>query len=221
VGRLGENVAKLAHGLKNAVHSLRGFASLIEPTVGDRQGAQAALAGLRVAIDDLESLARLTLAQPTSEPARAARCDAVQVARDALDEVRRAHPGFDWALDASQAAGERPVPVAERDLREVCLALLRNAVEAGQGRGAGTLVLRDAGPGLALSVRDRGPGIPADQRERLFEPGYTTKPGGSGYGLYLARRVVVQAGGSLELDSQPGEGTSVEISLPRADAEAR
>lgn len=219
VGRLGENVAKLAHGLKNAVHSLRGFAALIEPTVGDRQGARAALAGLRVAIDDLEALARLTLAQPAS--ARAARCDAVQVARDALDEVRRAHPGFDWALDASQTAGERPVPVAERDLREVCLAVLRNAVEAGDGRGAGTLVLRDAGPGLVLSVRDGGPGIPADLRERLFEPGYTTKPGGSGYGLYLARRVVVQAGGSLELHSQPGEGTSVEISLPRAEPEAR
>jgi signal transduction histidine kinase len=218
VGRLGENVAKLAHGLTNAVHSLRGFAALIEPTVGERQGAQAALAGLRVAIDDLEALARLTLEEPRAPSTEV--CDASDVAKRAVAEVQRAHPDFSWNLDAA-VAGESPVAVVERDLLEVFLAVLRNAVEASAGRGEGRVVLRRDDHELAIEISDDGPGIPEAERKRIFEPGYTTKPAGSGYGLYLARRVIADAGGTLSLDSRTGGGTTVAIALRRAVRKAR
>jgi signal transduction histidine kinase len=214
VGRLGENVAKLAHGLTNAVHSLRGFAALIEPTVGERQGAQAALAGLRVAIDDLEGLARLTLDQPQAPSASGHSSDATRVLERALEELRRAHPSFHWSLDASGVADAQPVAILERDLLELCLAVMRNAVEAARGKGSGEVCLRAAAGRIAIEVRDHGPGIPSAECERIFEPGYTTKPSGSGYGLYLARRVVADAGGELSLRSRAGEGTTITISLP-------
>ena len=68
VAAVGENVARLAHGLKNTVHSLRGFVGLIEPRLTDARADRDALGGLRAAIDDLERLARLTL-NPTAEKA--------------------------------------------------------------------------------------------------------------------------------------------------------
>ena len=55
ISRVGENVARLAHGLKNAVHSLRGFVALIEPQLDRASETNAALAGLRAAIDDLDT----------------------------------------------------------------------------------------------------------------------------------------------------------------------
>jgi signal transduction histidine kinase len=63
VARVGENVARLAHGLKNTVHSLRGFVGLIEPRSEKETTSGAAMDGLRSAIDDLEGLARLTLSE--------------------------------------------------------------------------------------------------------------------------------------------------------------
>lgn len=66
---LGEGAARLAHGHKNAIHSLRGFVSLIEPRLGDHKGGAAALEGLKAAIDDLERLALLTLDSARSQAA--------------------------------------------------------------------------------------------------------------------------------------------------------
>ena len=68
---------------------------------------------------------------------------------------------------------------------------------------------------------DEGSGITAAALERIFEPGYTTKQGGSGYGLYLARRLVQEAGGCIAARAADGGGAEVEISLPVAERSAR
>lgn len=79
----------------------------------------------------------------------------------------------------------------------------------------------DAAPGLELVVADNGPGIPAANRERIFEPfdrGDHSQGGpvpGAGLGLTITRRLVEVHGGSIELDSRLGTGTTVKITLPR------
>jgi signal transduction histidine kinase len=219
VGRLGENVARLAHGLKNAVHSLRGFAALIEPTVGERADARSALAGLRVAIDDLESLARLTLdGGKAQRPAPAPRAAVGVALMRALNEMRVAHPDVEWAIEGDSDA---PVGLADAELQELLVILMRNAVEAMDGRGRAEVSLARDGEWVRVAVCDHGVGIEAALLERIFEPGYTTKTSGSGYGLYLARRLVQGAGGRIAARCGSGGGAEFEVVLPVAARSAR
>jgi hypothetical protein len=100
ISRVGENVARLAHGLKNAVHSLRGFVGLIEPHLERGAGTNAAMAGLRAAIDDLEKLARLTLAE--NGPASAAQTAAGATSGAVATAPDRVSRGGLWTESADR-----------------------------------------------------------------------------------------------------------------------
>ncbi|HEM62029.1 MAG TPA: histidine kinase, partial [Chloroflexi bacterium] len=69
---------------------------------------------------------------------------------------------------------------------------------------------------VEIDITDQGPGIRADDMERVFEPFYTTKPRATGLGLTIARRIVNEHGGEIELESREGRGTRVVVSLPVA-----
>jgi signal transduction histidine kinase len=70
-------------------------------------------------------------------------------------------------------------------------------------------------PGLRLSVRDNGPGFTSEQRQRVFERFYTTKPTGTGMGMAIARRIVEAHGGTIAVANNPSPGAEIIISLPR------
>ena len=72
----------------------------------------------------------------------------------------------------------------------------------------------DADPWVRISIRDYGCGIPADVLPRIFDPYFTTKPGGSGLGLATAYAIVAKHGGHIAVDSKPGEGTVFTVDLP-------
>ena len=69
---------------------------------------------------------------------------------------------------------------------------------------------------VQLQVHDTGSGIPAEQLPHLFEPLYTTKPEGTGLGLYLMQEIVVAHGGKVMVESVVGQGTTFTLTLPRA-----
>lgn len=73
----------------------------------------------------------------------------------------------------------------------------------------------DDAPSWEVHVIDTGPGIPPEVRERLFTPYFTTKSGGSGLGLATSKRLVEEHGGSISVDSTPGQGTDFTIRVPR------
>jgi signal transduction histidine kinase len=225
VAALGGNVARLAHGLKNTVHSLRGFVALIEPKL-DRDAGSAAVEGLRAAIDDLEALAHLTLGSDTSSdvpPAEsqdtAARATISPTGSGALGAVERAiveistsHPDVAWELKSD---GRGPaLSISEASLVEILVILLRNGVEAMAGRGGGSVETWESDGEFYVVVCDEGGGFEIDDPDQIFKPGYTTKAQGSGYGLFLARRILEEHGGQITLRAREGKGAAVELRLP-------
>jgi signal transduction histidine kinase len=95
--------------------------------------------------------------------------------------------------------------------------LLRNAAEVTTAGGAVVLSLAPAadGAGLCFEVRDEGPGIPPEDRERVFDPFYTTKERGTGIGLAVVRRVAERHGGTVTVRPSPdGRGSVFALALP-------
>ncbi|MFZ1206865.1 MAG: ATP-binding protein, partial [Pseudolabrys sp.] len=78
---------------------------------------------------------------------------------------------------------------------------------------------RGLGDRVEIRIRDNGTGIPPEVKEKMFNPFFTTKPAGEGTGLGLSIShdiIVKQHGGSIEVDTQPGEFTEIRVILPRA-----
>ncbi|EPR44263.1 integral membrane sensor signal transduction histidine kinase [Desulfovibrio sp. X2] len=109
-----------------------------------------------------------------------------------------------------------------RNLQQVFMNLLLNAMQATPSGGAIDFSARDAGDGhVRFDVRDTGQGIAAEVLEHIFEPFYTTKEVGRGTGLGLAvtYSIVKRHGGRIEVESEPGKGSTFKVYLPKAPPE--
>jgi signal transduction histidine kinase len=113
-----------------------------------------------------------------------------------------------------------PVALHAATLRRAVLNLVQNALEAMPKGGTLTLVGRRTPTHVQLQIRDTGSGIPAAQFTTIFEPLYTTKPGGTGLGLYIVQEIVAAHGGQVTVESVQSEGTTVTLTLPLAVGEA-
>ena len=78
-----------------------------------------------------------------------------------------------------------------------------------------TLHTRDGPNGVLVGISDTGIGLSAEERERLFTPYYTSKADGTGLGLAIVQSIVSDHGGRISVQSQPGQGTTFTIELPR------
>jgi signal transduction histidine kinase len=112
-------------------------------------------------------------------------------------------------------SGEATARCDPRKVKQVLVNLVQNALDASPPGEAVEIEVGDDAAGARLSVRDRGPGLDRAVAERVFEPGVTTKPGGSGIGLTVARALARQHGGELRLSARGGGGLEAVLSLPR------
>ena len=140
--------------------------------------------------------------------------DVRSVASVAVDNARIAEPSLDVRFDTPS----EPVPVSvEPDLLERMLQpIVANAVD--HAREMVSVTVQRAEHTATVAVTDDGPGVPADERDRIFEPGArgrAARPGGAGLGLSLARRLARSAGGDVVASPDPGGGRFV-LQLPLA-----
>jgi signal transduction histidine kinase len=117
------------------------------------------------------------------------------------------------ALDV-RAADVGAVELDAQQMERVLVNLVKNALEASpRGSAVDVMAGRVAG-GLEILVADAGPGISPEARRNLFVPYFTTKPGGSGIGLALARQIVVAHGGTITAERSPSGGTLMRVLFP-------
>jgi signal transduction histidine kinase len=115
--------------------------------------------------------------------------------------------------------GEPMLPSVELDETQFKQAVMNLLVNARQVlRGGGRVQIRTrAGSGgeVVVEIEDDGPGISEEARERIFEVFYSNRGGGTGLGLPIARQIVQRHGGTIEVETAVGEGTTFRIRLPR------
>src|SRR5262249_50972543 len=135
-----------------------------------------------------------------------------------VEEWQRLAVGRGVTIQAAGLANLGVVAFHHNTLQRACLNLIQNALDAVPQGGAITV----AGEGMAtqvrLQVRDTGCGIPAERLGQIFEPLYTTKPGGTGLGLYIVQEIVAAHDGQILVESVEGQGTTFTLVLPRAAA---
>jgi two-component system sensor histidine kinase PilS (NtrC family) len=101
-------------------------------------------------------------------------------------------------------------------LRQIFWNVARNALAAMPGGGTLTVAARVQGGNWNVSFMDEGHGMTTDERDRLFTPFAHSFPGGTGLGLAIVHRIVEEHRGAIQVDSEPGRGTTVSISFPLA-----
>jgi PAS domain S-box-containing protein len=121
-------------------------------------------------------------------------------------------------LQAEGVEALGPVALHASTLRRALFNLVQNAAEAMPQGGTVTLVGQSTADQVQLQVRDTGHGIPAEHLVQIFEPLHTTKPEGTGLGLYIVQEILAAHGGQVTVQSVVGQGTTFTLTLPRAVA---
>jgi signal transduction histidine kinase len=177
-----------------------------------------------ITVESLEGLARLAdLVQTLKNFARVDRApvDHVQLNDCIRDTLKIAHNVVKHRAEVELDLGELPeLRVNPSQINQVLLNLVTNAAQAIEGYGRIRIQSRATEDGVTISIEDNGAGIPAAHLHRIFEPFFSTKPPGEGTGLGLpiARKIIAEHGGDIEVHSTVGEGTRFLIRLPMLPA---
>ncbi|HTW69288.1 MAG TPA: PAS-domain containing protein [Acetobacteraceae bacterium] len=233
IGRL---TAGVAHDFKNLLSTIIGNAELLERETagGGNPSLQRRLALILQSAERGADLVHRLLAFARKQQLAPAVVDLNAVVRG-MDELLQSTVGRDVQIGATLHGELWPALVDPVQVEHVILNLAINARDAMPDGGVLTIETanlprtsrgpcEDLPPGdyVSLSVSDTGTGMTEEVRRNAFEPFFTTKAVGEGTGLGLSQvyGVVSQSGGSVEIESALGQGTTVRLFLPRADVDA-
>jgi two-component system sensor histidine kinase PilS (NtrC family) len=227
--------ASLAHELKNPLASVRSAVEQLSARITDDEDEQ--ILG-RLIVREADRLSRIL--SEFSDFARVAVAerkpvDIERLLREVIETVRRNPAAEGRATITSEILDDMSGLWGDPDLlHRTLFNLVLNAVQVGDPREEVTIrVVADAlrpdlvpsevslGHPVRIRVSDDGPGIDAEDLPRIFDPFYTRRKGGSGLGLSIAHRAVQAHGGALIASSNPGEGATFAIVLPRRTGKGR
>jgi CheY-like chemotaxis protein len=221
IGRLAGGVA---HDFNNMLMAIGGFTELAQQVLtSDPDQAANHLVRVAAAAERAAGLSRQLLLFARQQAGEPVPVDVAGTARDVVKLLEGSVPAdVEVQLDLPDAG---PVVVADpSQVQQVIMNLLLNAAAAVGDRGVVRLaVIRlaatgEAGARVLLVVADDGVGMSDDVRQRALEPFFTTKgEGGTGLGLATVYGVVTGLGGTVDILSAPGSGTSVVVELPASD----
>ncbi|MCA9310201.1 MAG: HAMP domain-containing protein [Phycisphaerales bacterium] len=212
---MGEMVRRLAHNIRSPIAGIRGMAELSlrradrgEPIENQQQEIIEAVDRFDLCLTELVDVTTPCRVHLAPADPRAWLRHVMQSVQPIADTK-----GQHLVLDTAEAP--ETVLIDERHLEHATVAILTNAIEVGpRGSDLNVRIRRDDAQCWSLSITDQGPGIPPDVLERIFQPYFTTKRNGNGIGLAVAFEVARQHRGTIDVETQPGRGTTMSVRLP-------
>jgi two-component system sensor histidine kinase PilS (NtrC family) len=211
---IGEMASRMAHEIKNPLASISGSAQVLAK-VGE--GDETAARLLHIVVDESRRLSGildgfLDYARPrqaTHQP-----CDLSVMLRDCLDLLRSSDEIRDHHRLDLDVPDQLVVHGDDHLLRQLFWNLSRNALQAMPDGGKLRITATAYDASVVLKWSDNGVGMDPEIRRRAFEPFVTSHPDGTGLGLAVVYAAVEDHGGSIDIDSIPGEGTTITVELP-------
>jgi two-component system, NtrC family, sensor histidine kinase HydH len=209
---LGKVAAGLAHEIRNPLGAIRGAIELLPTPPQDVEADRLRALVLRE-VDRINDLVgqMLTLARPQAphKSTVLVRTLVHDVSTLAGEDRRLGHSTI-----AVHVAEDLSVAADPAQLRQVLWNLLKNAIQAGPPDAPVRVRAQAADGGVEIHVDDAGPGVPEEERERVFELFYSSRPYGVGIGLATCRQIVAAHGGRLGIESSDLGGASFRVWLP-------
>jgi signal transduction histidine kinase len=217
---LGELAAGLAHEIRNPLAGIAGVIEIVGRDLPEGSPARSVFGDVRAEVQHINRIVTdlLEIARPKPPDKRPS---------DLIGTVEHA------ALFARDQASHRnieltvrrrPLSLVEHDsgqIHQVVLNLILNAIQATEPGGAVTIEFDENEDSARISVHDTGKGIPPEILSNIFRPFFTTKGEGTGLGLSLAKRIVEDHAGHIEVESRLGQGSRFTIVLPKVRQEVQ
>jgi signal transduction histidine kinase len=211
---MGQIAANMSHEIRNPLEAISGAVEVLSFEASLGADGRRSLGIIQEEIQTLDDYLSefLQLARPA--PVRAAPAAINPLIQDCLlllkPLLRKKHLRTELSLGEDLPS----CTVDTNQIKRVVVNLLLNAIDAVADGGMLRVCTAAVDGGIEVRFTDNGAGIRAEHLERVFDPYFTTKSGGSGLGLPLSRQIVEQHGGSIALASRPKEGTTVTVRLP-------
>ena len=214
--------AGVAHEVRNSLHALMSVTEALSKELKDNSDAGTYLYHIRSQIDRLSLLMKdlLQVGKPV-DPSRMRAEFLSEICLAAINTWKDSPGAKGHAVSLIQRPGDEGTMVLTDGLRlqQVFLNLLDNAGQHSPSGSEIEVVISDPSEKFAkVRVTDRGSGIPPEFRQKVFEPFFSTRRGGTGLGLTIVKSVLESQGGSIAIwNNDPPPGTTAEVSLPLAE----
>jgi two-component system, NtrC family, sensor histidine kinase HydH len=213
IGRL---AAGVAHEIRNPLSSIKGFATYFKERYRENKVDQQTA---DIMIQEVERLNRvvgelLEFARPIAISKKATSVE--NIIKDSLRLIERQATEKDIKIETAFSSTVKKIQVDRDRINQVLLNLYLNAIESMQNGEVLNVALSmdKEKKWVIIRVRDNGTGIKKKDLAHIFDPYFTTKPSGTGLGLAIVHNIIDAHDGKMEVDSSPGNGTTVTLFLP-------
>jgi len=211
IGRL---AARVAHEVNNPLDGIKRFVNLSLAIPPKNSTVVGYLEDCKMGLERMAGIVRSLLEFSRNRPSGRRSVDANQAIMEAVEIMRPKGRALSVQINCNLAPDLRPMPCGE--IVQVMMNLLKNAFDAMPSGGEVSIITRAEDEVILIEVTDTGEGMPQRVLRRVFDPFFTTKPPtkGTGLGLAICQQVIGKYSGTIDVESEPGAGTTFRIAIP-------
>jgi signal transduction histidine kinase len=217
---MGEMAAKIAHEIRNPLGSMAILATILERELTHDSEKRKLAEHITKGVKTLDNLLSNMLLFASAPGARLKQVELREVIEESL-LLTKGHEKKGVSIKGWYE-GRTVIMADPGQLRQLFLNIFLNSLDAMEDGGNLTIRTRldeEMTDFIRIEIKDTGKGIPKDHLDRIFDPFFSTKDRGTGLGLAIVSAVINAHNGSIDVRSEPGEGTAILIRLPLAGAQ--